>query len=311
MPEILNEGEPHRIVIRESRSPKQAHEQELVLAAADLPYVRVQRGKRIFIAVHPDIAERALSELTQYEQENRGWPPRRPDLELLSDGRTGPFLFSALVFMVFILQREGALGHDWVEVGAARARLIANGEWWRAVTALTLHADLHHLLSNILFGALFTALLCQLTGTGAALGAVFASGVLGNLANAWIQDPMHSSIGASTAVFGALGCLVGYQLADRKRIGLGTLERFAPPLLGLVFLGWMGTGSGSDPGVPQDGAKVDVWAHAMGFAAGGLSGAVLGWLGLERLRSRALQWSAVFCSAAILIFSWAKALGEF
>jgi len=37
---------------------------------------------------------------------------------------------------------------SWVERGSADAGRIVRGEWWRAVTALTLHADVAHTLGN-------------------------------------------------------------------------------------------------------------------------------------------------------------------
>jgi rhomboid protease GluP len=53
---------------------------------------------------------------------------------------------------------------DWWSAGAAQAGLIADGEWWRAVTALGLHADLSHLASNLAFGSLLGLLLAQILG---------------------------------------------------------------------------------------------------------------------------------------------------
>ena len=52
--------------------------------------------------------------------------------------------------------------------GAAQAGLMLAGEWWRAVTALTLHVSSTHLLGNLVFGTVFFFLLAQMTGSGLA-----------------------------------------------------------------------------------------------------------------------------------------------
>ena len=59
--------------------------------------------------------------------------------------------------MVFVYSaaNQRAFGRDWFAAGEAQAGLILDGEWERVVTALSLHADLGHLLSNLIAGSLF------------------------------------------------------------------------------------------------------------------------------------------------------------
>ena len=64
------------------------------------------------------------------------------------------------------------------------------------------------LAAYLLFGGLFTALLSAEIKPARALSLTLLSGALGNLLNALLADPSHASLGASTAVFGALGLLV-------------------------------------------------------------------------------------------------------
>src|SRR4029450_818911 len=54
----------------------------------------------------------------------------------------------------------------WFERGAAVASRIAAGEIWRTVTALTLHADFPHILTNAATLVLFGTSLCGLIGGG-------------------------------------------------------------------------------------------------------------------------------------------------
>ena len=53
--------------------------------------------------------------------------------------------------------------------GMVDGAAIRAGEVWRPFTALTLHSDLLHLVSNLFFGALFVSLLFQMLDNGGAV----------------------------------------------------------------------------------------------------------------------------------------------
>ena len=116
-----------------------------------------------------------------------------------------------------ISRRHGAFNADWLDAGALRSGAVRAGEVWRAVTALTLHLDVGHMLSNLGFGTVFGLLAGQLLGPGVAWASVLAAAASANLLNAWLQPEVHSSVGASTAVFATLGLLAAY--AWRRRSG--------------------------------------------------------------------------------------------
>src|SRR5262249_21470503 len=149
-------------------------------------------------------------------------PPAAADDEAelerpLARGGDAAIAFALVLLAAWICERERSFGRDWEPAGESVAGLVRGGEWWRAVTALTLHADATHLAANMLFGALFTWFTAQLAGTGVASLAVLLSGALGNAANAALEPPEHTSIGASTAVFGALGILAALHVSQRAR----------------------------------------------------------------------------------------------
>ncbi len=98
----------------------------------------------------------------------------------------------------------------------SHAGLIREGEWWRAVTALGLHADAVHLAGNMVFGIVFGFLAGELLGWGLAWFGMLLAGALGNALNAFVQAPGHTSIGASTAVFATLGILAAYTWKRRR-----------------------------------------------------------------------------------------------
>ena len=112
-------------------------------------------------------------------------------------------------------------------------------------------------------GALFLSAVFRAFGFGVGGALALAAGALGNLANAFVQAPSHATIGASTAVFGALGLLVGRALALR-RTPLRGRPAWLPIGAALALLAMLGT----------EGQRVDLWAHGLGLAAGVVLGAL-------------------------------------
>ena len=65
------------------------------------------------------------------------------------------YVAALLLSGCFLVQK--IVGEPWLERGAAVSRAILQGEWWRTVTALTLHADGSHIAANLATGLLFAA----------------------------------------------------------------------------------------------------------------------------------------------------------
>ena len=144
--------------------------------------------------------------------------------------------------------------------------LIDQGQWWRPFTALFLHADVGHLLGNIVLGVTLFLLVTSSVGPWLGGALILTSGTIGNALSAVIHHPANfRSLGASTAVFGALGILVGLEVirAWRSRTYNKVGGAMIPLGAGIILLGWLGSG---DP-------PSDVLSHCLGFLVGG----VLGW----------------------------------
>jgi membrane associated rhomboid family serine protease len=285
-------------------SRRQMRSWSLVLAARHLPW-RVERSGFGWRLLVPAVDfSRSLYELRQYEKENRGWPPPPPQGTPLIDNRTTTIwvLVTIGIFYNVTLHNINLAGHhpvDWTGLGNAHAGKIMAGDWWRLVTALTLHADWQHLLGNLLIGGFFISRLCRDLRSGPAWLLMLASGLLGNLLNAWLQHPDHRAVGASTAIFGAVGLLAAISMA-RFRHNLRARRRWTLPLAAaLGLLAMLGAG----------GENTDLGAHLFGF----LFGLPLGFaaeLAVERLGRPGNVWNAVLAAAAvgIVISAWWSAL---
>jgi membrane associated rhomboid family serine protease len=141
---------------------------------------------------------------------------------------------------------------------------VAAGEWWRSFTALFLHADAGHLLSNVALGGVFCVMVAQTVGAWRGWALILAAGTLGNYINAWSHHPQpFLSLGASTATFAALGILTG--VATLRAWSQHALRELRPLLVpfitGAMVLAWRG--SGSDPG-----DQTDVAGHVAGWTCG-------------------------------------------
>ena len=210
----------------------------------------------------------------------------------------GAILVSLLLLAFFAFTGPRADGAAWFSAGASDAeRVVLHGEWWRTITALTLHADSAHVVSNVGIGTLVVGAVMRSEGIGWGAALVLASGAAGNLVNAWAHQTLHRSVGFSTAVFGAIGILGGVAyMRDRRRVS--RLRPAWTALAGTVaLLALLGTSEKSN---------VDMLAHLFG----GLAGLALGLLAARmrwRPTSAAGQWLSGVCVAAAVCGAWMAA----
>ncbi|MGH6886838.1 MAG: rhomboid family intramembrane serine protease [Geminicoccales bacterium] len=275
-----------------------AEQQALVLAAVGISSRLVMAEGAAALYVSPLEAARARYELCCYARENA--LPRRSLLPTVAalHWLEGALAYCAVLLFFFAAGRRDALSVDWVAAGAAQAGLIQGGAWWRALTALCLHVDLDHLMSNLAFGAVAGVLVAQLLGTGLGWLVILLAGAIGNALNAALHGAGHTAIGASTAVFGALGILSGHAWTSRAVRWRGGIRRWAPIGAGIMLLAFLGFG----------GERTDVGAHVAGFVVGAAAGFVLARAGhLLPHAARAQQvYGAIACG--LLSLAWLMAL---
>jgi membrane associated rhomboid family serine protease len=176
------------------------------------------------------------------------------------------------------------------------------GQWWRAWTALTLHVDGEHLISNLLVGVWFGYLAGRQQGAGHAWFLVVTGAAASNLIEALLAPASYQSVGASTAVFTALGLLSAYTRSSYARWSARWALQWAPLVCGAVLLSWFGSADPDKPG------QVDVVAHVLGFAVGVLLGLVAGSAAISRRLARVPQWVTGLIALLELATAWGLAL---
>lgn len=245
--------------------------------------------------------DRIAPELAAFESEERERRPEPPPTE-----RSSPLTLFVYVWVLsaFFLVEASDPRH-WIELGAAsHEAVVGRGEWWRVITALTLHGDLLHLITNTVFGILFAYALLPLLGAGLTWWAFLLTGATGNLINAALRsaEPLTMSIGASTAIFGALGALVMIRVVSGvKRSGMR--EILLPLGAGLALLGLLGSETRD-----ATGQAIDIMAHLWGFLAGLAIGPLLYWLTGRIGRTGIWQVVAGLLVPVILLVTWLPGL---
>jgi membrane associated rhomboid family serine protease len=120
-------------------------------------------------------------------------------------------VFIGVNVVVFLLEMTRAgLINDYGLYGP----FVAEGDWWRLITAAFLHGGIVHLFLNMLMLWWFGSPLEALLGPGRFVGLYLVSALAGS-AGALVLSPQALTVGASGAVFGILGAGL---LLERRRI---------------------------------------------------------------------------------------------
>jgi len=291
---------PTEAVVRASPDRGQAESWTLVLEAMAIPHRVVPTEVGFAVMVPPKMVAPAIAALDAQDKEAAEGPPR--DIAPPDHGPSfigvgmGVTLFA---FFVVAGPRSGPDLQGWFRNGSAIAdAIVRNHEVWRAVTALTLHADAMHVAGNAVASLIFLTALGRWLGGGLAILATLLAGTAGNLLTSYIYVTSHNVVGASTSTFGALGVLGGLQFVRRFRArSVGRMRR---ALLGIAaalgLLAMLGMGERSD-----------VVAHATGTGFGVLFGVILG-LCIKRPVRALGQGVALLATVAILTGAWLLAL---
>ncbi len=240
-------------------------EWSLVLTARGISHKVVHGPDGARILVPSDLQNIAEEEIRLYEEENLSeCEDRHAELSLKPKGHE-PSIWAIIVLTAVL---GLALRAEWMPrlmaLGKGSAIDIQNGEWWRIITSLTLHADPSHLLGNMVAGGLVILWLTEIVGPGPAWLLALWSGISGNALNALFKDLPFVSVGASTAVFGAIGVITGTQLILRR----GAKAILVSVGAGLALLAMLGSG----------GENTDLGAHFWGFVSGIILGLPAGWM---------------------------------
>ncbi len=196
-----------------------------------------------------------------------------------------------LLIGFFAITGPRAAHSTWFERGSADATRMMAGEWWRAITALTLHADAPHLAGNAAATVVLVTAVCWHLGPGVGLWLLLLAGAGGNAITAAVHGGDHVSVGASTATFGAIGILAALRIIG-GRAGAGRTKSWVVIAAGLALLAFLGTGP-----------HADLLAHLFGFLLG-LGLGLIGALAIRWIPPAPVQWLLAAAAGAAVVGAW-------
>ena len=286
----MNQGS--QILLRVTADHQLAEEWELVLLAQGLSPTLRRSPDGVVLSVPQAEVDRALASLSAYEREN---PRKRTErVEPMASASWLVGVAVGLTLLIFFsITVQWLPEFAWLPRGSADAERILQGELWRTVTALTLHADIAHALSNAVAIALFLSAVSSILGAGLGSALVLVAGAVGNLANAFLHGSPHVSVGASTAVFAAVGVLASFGMIRRRRSALNRWRAWLPVAAALALLGMLGSG----------GQRVDIWAHLFGLLVGAVLGVLVAAVS-PRAPGLGIQWACGIAALAVIFSCW-------
>ncbi len=183
----------------------------------------------------------------------------------------------------------------WFERGGAAAERIVAGEWWRTVTALTLHADAPHVVGNAAASVLLVGAVSHQLGPGVGLWLLVLAGAGGNALTAVAHGAHHDSVGASTAMFGAIGILAATRVVSRGRRPTAR-KLWMVVAASLALLALLGTSP-----------DADLLAHLFGLLLGSALGLAAA-PALPRSLRPSAQWALAVAVLALVVGAWLRAV---
>ena len=177
-------------------------------------------------------------------------------------------VINLVVFLIMVAAGVGVLSPNGLELldwGADYGPKTTGGEWWRLLTSNYLHAGIIHIAFNMWILVDVGRRVERMVGSFGFFVMYTVSGLLGSIASI-AYDPSTVSVGASGAVFGIFGCLLGVVVRQKDTLELSALKPIGRNAL--IFIGYNAVFAFQVEGI-------DVAAHLGGLAAGFICGLVL------------------------------------
>jgi membrane associated rhomboid family serine protease len=253
------------------------------LVQKTLPALRAAKTTAIEIHTARDPFFDALRERTP-------WPIVTPAIVLLN----------VLVFFRMVMA-DGSVGdpETLLAWGASFGPKTTNGEWWRLLTSLFVHAGPLHLLTDVAGMAIAGVLLERLIGHFAFGTVYLGAGIFAGLAGL-SAEPMAIAVGSSGAIFGLYGLLLASALwGALKRsltIPLLAVKQMAPGVA-IFLLYSLATGAFSS-------------AAVNGLVMGFISGLVLAW-GVSERKTPAIRSAGALAATLVIVIAAAVPLRGF
>lgn len=203
-------------------------------------------------------------------ESNPPQPPPQGQMVRVSLPKITPYVVYFLLgftVLIFLLQNlsQALLGDDYLfYFGAKINPLILQGELWRLITPIFLHANILHIGFNMYALYIFGPGLERSYGHWRFAALYFLGGFAGNVLSFLLTSA--ASLGSSTAIFGLVVAEAAFVYQNRRFFG----NRTRGVLLNILLVVVINLGIGATPG-----SGIDNWGHVGGL----LGGLIFSWFG--------------------------------
>ncbi len=198
--------------------------------------------------------------MTDYAEFDQPSPPSPVALPLPLYQPLFTYILLGAIIIIWVLMQLA--GRTWqLEIMAAFANYgpaILQGEIWRLLTSMFLHANLQHIFFNAYSLYILGMGMERLYGSGRFLVVYMLAGLFGSLLSFAGRGPAVLSVGASGAIFGLIGMQLAFFLIHHRTFGSSGRAQIMNTLLVIGFNLFLGF---TIPGI-------DNLAHIGGLVAG-------------------------------------------
>lgn len=282
-----------------AKSQRQAMDWSLVLVSQGIETTIQPPGEDTgwSLLVNSRDGQRALQSLRQYRVENRGWPWQQ-QWSLTGHHWTfdwGSVGWAAVMILFYWLS---SIVPSFEAGGIMDSAKAVSGQWWRAFTAIFLHADLGHLATNLSIGIILLGFAMGRFGTGVGLLAAYLAGAGGNLLSLLLNAKPFHGLGASGMIMGALGLLAAQSFARSNKERPSLKYLLGGAVTGVMLFVLFGLTPGTD-----------IAAHLGGFVSGLLLGTIiLVFLPESFPQSSKANFASITLLSALVAMTWTLAL---
>ena len=227
------------------------------------------KNNPMLLEVFPDIIEK-----THHDEEgiqllfkitddiNQTNEKKNSKMEKIFSSKKPIITYILIALCVVIYGADLLLGNDLTLLGANYGPLVKDGQIWRIITCVFLHAGIFHLVCNMYALYVVGPRVEDFFGKIKFLLIYLISGISGSLLSIGLNDKVVS-VGASGAIFGLFGALLYFGYAYRGYIGAMVKSQILPVVFLNLMLSFMIPG-------------IDMWGHIGGLIGGVISAYMLG-----------------------------------
>ena len=172
------------------------------------------------------------------------------------------YILIGLCLVMFVISRFGIDTLTLIKYGANVGNLVKNGEIYRLISYMFLHAGIFHIFFNMYSLYIVGPRVEDFFGKWKFLLIYILSGISGGLLSVALNGNVVA-VGASGAIFGLFGALLYFGYNYRGYIGAMIRSQIVPIVVYNLFLGFFISG-------------IDMWGHVGGLIGGFLVSYMLG-----------------------------------